>query len=505
MLAARLLLWVEFICVAYCLRPVKDFRTPSVQKLLSSGRSTDNALPHAARDVSISASSASLSAAYQINTVSELPSSAATVAVSDEIQFVYTDESQSIYYINATFSDSKTSYNQGFLLLLDSGSDLTWIYDESCSSGACTRDVPKFNDSRNVSTGRTFQLSYSGDTVSGNMLSTSSDDDMTFSIGALLLDSFEFGLANEAPSIFDGFDVSGILGIPSHLGSNSFLSIFTRLYKENLIDNPTFALALLGSNETIEHDVDSFPNNYGGLIFFGNEVAINQKKFTDKVKYLKVKSNDNNYWLVSVTGIKTSNGTAAEKFDSSVKSLQAIIDTGTTGMALPMDDADKVHAQLFGSSLVTDDKGNYAFPCGANANVSISLDGQTFVLPSKDFEGNQYGSQLPGYCASKIQGVPNNDNWILGSIFLRRYFAIFDTEKQQIGLGENILQLYLLSKLTSTRGYSNSSSASGALTSTAQNTSSHTDTKHSKSRLVDSSSLVAGVTYALLCMVALFI
>lgn len=490
--------WLGLLAgTALALHPVKDFRTASLQN--QKGISKQNVA------VQVPAQAQALAASYTVSTVSTLPSLAPTIAVSDKVQYVLTDVSQSIYYINTTFSDIQTEYEQAFQLLLDSGSDLTWIYNQSCSSGACTRDlVPKFDDSRNITSGDKFELSYSGDSVSGDVVSTSSSDKTVFAFGSLQLTSFEFGLADEAPTIFNDFNVSGILGIPSQ--SDDQRSMFSQLYNEKLIDKPVFSLALVASNQQIEYsgNASAIPDNYGGLMFFGSEVAKNQKTFTDSVKYLDIQNNDNAYWLVNVTDIKLSNDSYSGSYDSSESSLQAIIDTGTTGMALPMDDANNLHSILFGSSLVTDNKGNYAFPCDADANVTISLDGQEFSIPVSDFKGEEYGSQLEGYCASKVQGLEDNNYWILGSIFLRRYYAIFDIEKHKIGLGVNNLLLYKLKEVKQSSA-SATSSILPSSTSVRVNSTSSQSTKHSKTSLANSSGLMAGLSYALLCMFAYLI
>lgn len=491
--------WLGLLAgTALALHPVKDFRTASLQKL-KGGVSKQNVA------IQVPGKSESNAASYTISTVSTLPSLAPTIAVSDKIQYVLTDVSQSIYYINTTFTDTETQYEQTFQLLLDSGSDFTWIYNQSCSSGACTRDlVPKFNDSRKINSGDKFELSYSGDSVSGDILSTSSTDKTVFAFGSLQLTSFEFGLADEAPTIFNDFNVSGILGIPSQSEDHTKRSMFSQLYNEKISDKPVFSLALVASNQQIEYsgNVSALPDNYGGLMFFGSEVAKNQQTFTDSVKYLNIQSNDNAYWLVNVTDIKLFNDSYSGDFDISESSLQAIIDTGTTGMALPMDDADNLHSQLFGSSLVTDSKGNYAFPCDADANITISLDGQKFSISVSDFKGDEYGSQLEGYCASKIQGLDDNNYWILGSIFLRRYYAIFDIQQHKIGLGVNNLLLYKLKEVKPTSITSSSLSSS---TTVHGNSSSSQSTKHSKTSLANSSGLIAGLSYALLCMFAYII
>jgi hypothetical protein len=490
--------WLGLLAgTALALHPVKDFRTASLQN--QKGISKQNVA------VQVPAQAQALAASYTVSTVSTLPSLAPTIAVSDKVQYVLTDVSQSIYYINTTFTDIQTQYEQAFQLLLDSGSDLTWIYNQSCSSGACTRDlVPKFDDSRNITSGDKFELSYSGDSVSGDVVSTSSSDKTVFAFGSLQLTSFEFGLADEAPTIFNDFNVSGILGIPSQ--SDDQRSMFSQLYNEKLIDEPVFSLALVASNQQIEYsgNASAIPDNYGGLMFFGSEVAKNQKTFTDSVKYLDIQNNDNAYWLVNVTDIKLSNDSYSGTYHSSESSLQAIIDTGTTGMALPMDDANNLHSILFGSSSVTDNKGNYAFPCDADANVTISLDGQEFSISVSDFKGEEYGSQLEGYCASKVQGLEDNNYWILGSIFLRRYYAIFDIEKHKIGLGVNNLLLYKLKEVKQ----SSASATSSILPSSTRvrvNSTSSQSTKHSKTSLANSSGLMAGLSYALLCMFAYLI
>ena len=383
-----------------------------------------------------------------ISYTNSIKSLSPTFTLAPDIQMLYTDNSLSIYYMNANISSSSSTSQ--FPLLLDTGSALSWIYNSSCSVNGCELlTTNKFTSPANLKTSNTFKLSYSGDEVYGEMFSLEKNNlDISFSTEnnsyMLKFDNFSLGLTNNSPSMFSNLDISGLIGISAKESSENLVQ---QLYASNEIDLQVFGIYLESKSQTLKYtnQENNVLSNYGGLILFGEKSIQYLDKFVgnNKFEYAVVVTNPNSYWLIDIDEIRFINSTDT----SSISKRQAIIDTGTTGLALPLDDANNIHKLLFGNDFVTDNKGNYAFPCRSTNNITFSINKNlTLDLPANSFKGLEYDiTGLEGYCASKIQGI-DSDYWILGSTFLSQFYTVFDLENKRIGFGELDLDSYMLSE-----------------------------------------------------------
>lgn len=290
-------------------------------------------------------------------------------------QLIYTDSTNAVYYINISI------FNGNYTLLLDTASSISWI-----------ENIGNFPVDENAAN---FNLLYSGESVSGQLQRT----DILWS-GFSVNDDLGYTDVN----IFKNY-TNGVLA----LSNNS--TFMNGLYlQERQMDNEKFGFVF---NQDLTLD-------YGGLMILGTSTDEFLSKFELSGQVNSpIESNSYSYWLVNMT--LTGNNT----------DLKAIIDTGTTGIVLPMDQANKLHDQLFGSHYLTDNIGNYAFHCNQTSSFNITINDSQFQIDTSNFKGNEY-QDMPGYCASKIQGLELTNHWILGQTFLKKYYTIFDIKNQKI-------------------------------------------------------------------------
>lgn len=452
------ILFIYCLSITLAFYPVKDFRVKDLQDRVLSGAGSKKTILGSSKGTNPQAAKLP-STTNVVSTTDSLSTSAPTIELSNDIQMVSTDSSNSIYYLNSRFVDELTGYNKTFQLLLDTGSSITWVYNESCSSDACKQDtIEKFNDFDDaLDIVDDFHLSYSGQKVTGELIN-GYDNNINVTLDDISISNFTFGLASSVPDLFDGFNVSGILGIPSSNDSSVERSLIHQLNYNSVIDKQIFGLSLVSSAQTIKYIDDEsnlldLPSNYGGLMILGSKALDYKQKFVDedsKVFYAPVISNDNDYWLISMKNITVTNedsdsNTLNSTDDHSKNEREVIIDTGTTGFALPLEDADNLHKQMFGDDLITDDKGNYAFPCDMTSpKFSVSVNGHALDVDVKDFKGKEYTSKnLKGKCASMIQGLDSN-YWVFGAAFLSKFYTVFDLEHSQIGFGDARINSYTL-------------------------------------------------------------
>lgn len=490
--------------LALALHPVKDFRVKDLGTIINHNNHKENvidSLPTQTKTVS---------------TTSSLSSSAPTIELDNDVQMVFTDNTKSIYYLTSKIWDEHTNYNETFRLLLDTGSSISWVYNQSCESDACKQTtISKFNDfSRPLVIESNFGLSYSGQNVEGDLINGLSND-IIMEFDNFRISNFSFGLASTVPDLFNGFNVSGILGIPSS-SDNINRNLIHQLNEKGDIDGQIFGLSLLSTNQIIKYidsssDMIDLPSNYGGLMIFGSKATNDLYKFTDNIYYTPLLENDDDYWLINLTNIETSNDTVTLKFNES-DSRKTIIDTGTTGFVLPLYDADNLHTKLFGDDLITDNKGNYAFPCDCqNQNITFTINDHDFEVNVNDFKGKEYTTTgLEGKCASMIQGL-DSQYWVFGAAFLSKYYTVFDLEKSQIGFGDTRITSYVLkepSNVSFYSSYSNTTTTSISSVSSMSTTSSSSSlATSSTSNTEDNSATVNNVSglsliiYLLLCII----
>lgn len=159
-----------------------------------------------------------------------------------------------------------------------------------------------------------------------------------------------------------------------------------------------------------------------GEIIFG---GIDTGKFSGNLAYTKT-SNDQS-WEIPVEDVLVG-GTPANFTGRS-----AIIDTGTTFILMPPKDAQAVHKLIPGSVANGE---SYTLPCNSNAKLEVRITGKRYEVSAKDYIGKptQSGSST---CGSNIIGHQafGDTQWILGDVFLKNVYAVFDFDNKQIGFG----------------------------------------------------------------------
>ncbi|KAM6296831.1 cathepsin D-like [Podargus strigoides] len=116
---------------------------------------------------------------------------------------------------------------------------------------------------------------------------------------------------------------------------------------------------------------------------------------------------------------------------------EAIVDTGTSLITGPSEEVDKLHRAMGGSPTLG---GQYTLDCNkvpSLPNVSFVLGGHEFTLGPQHYvlQVSQWGTPL---CVSGFMALdvppPAGPLWILGDVFLARYYVVFDRDHDRVGL-----------------------------------------------------------------------
>ena len=109
-----------------------------------------------------------------------------------------------------------------------------------------------------------------------------------------------------------------------------------------------------------------------------------------------------------------------------------MIDTGTSLLLAPSDQARQLYAAVPGSNAVRGPGGSevYIFPCGTGTTVSLIFDGRAFEVPANIFE---LGTADGGDCVGAVVGSDQVSFWVVGGTFLQTVYSLFDMGKGRIG------------------------------------------------------------------------
>ncbi|KAK0535967.1 aspartic proteinase precursor [Tilletia horrida] len=299
---------------------------------------------------------------------------------------------------------------QSFKVILDTGSANLWVPSKSCTSIACFLHA-KYDSSESSSykqNGSSFSIQYG----SGSMEGFVSND--VLSIGDLTIKKQDFAEATQEPGLafaFGKFD--GILGLAyDTISVNGIVPPFYQMVNQGLLDSPVFSF-YLGSSEAD-----------GGVATFG---GIDDSHYTGKITYAPIRRKG--YWEVEL------NAVAFGDQEMELEKTGAAIDTGTSLIALPTDVAEILNKELGAKKSWN---GQYTVDCekiSSLPDLTFTIDGKKYPLSAEDYILNVQGS-----CISSFQGLdipaPLGPIWIVGDVFLRKYYTVYDLGKNAVGFAK---------------------------------------------------------------------
>ena len=296
------------------------------------------------------------------------------------------------------------SKQQEMYMLVDTGSANTWVFGSDCQSSACSERSTFGNadsDTLNV-TSTAWSLIYGTGQVGGEL----AHDTVAFANFSIDL---SFGLASNASDDFNKYPMDGTLGlgIPSSTAFNvpTVMDVLNqlKLLRENLV----------GIHLQRESD-----NLRDGQITFG---SVDQSKYNGALSYITCKT-ENKMWEIPLEDASI-NGQPCN-FDGK----SAVIDTGTSYILMPFNDAQAIHQLIPGA---TNNGESFVIPCDTDVIVQFRFLGVSYDVGPSDYLGRASGSM----CSSNIVGHQpfGPDQWILGDIFLKNVYTVFDFDKARIG------------------------------------------------------------------------
>ncbi|NP_001272489.1 pregnancy-associated glycoprotein-6 precursor [Capra hircus] len=299
---------------------------------------------------------------------------------------------------------------QEFQVVFDTGSSLLWVPSVSCKSSTCStrRRFRHLLSSTFRSTNVNCRITYESGRIKGKVVHD------TVRIGDLVSTDQLFGLSIEEYG-FQGLPFDGILGLNyPNISCPGVIPVFDNLMKQGAVAEPVFAFYLNKSKQE------------GSVVMFG---GVDQRYYEGELNWIPLIKLGS--WTIHMDRISMRREVIACS-----DGCEAIVDTGTSAIRGPRRLINNIQ-KLIGAK-----------PRGSQYCVSCSA---VNTLPSIIFTINSISYTVPGrayilkdsrgrcYSTFKEHTVSSStETWILGDVFLRMYFTVFDRGNDRIGLARAV-------------------------------------------------------------------
>ncbi|XP_042780925.1 cathepsin E isoform X1 [Panthera uncia] len=303
---------------------------------------------------------------------------------------------------------------QNFTVIFDTGSSNLWVPSVYCTSPACKTHARFYPSQSNTysALGNHFSIQYGTGSLSG-IIGTDQVD-----VEGLLVVGQQFGESVTEPGqTFVNAEFDGILGLgyPS-LAVGGVTPVFDNMMAQNLVDMPMFSVYMSSDPES----------GVGSELIFG---GYDHSHFSGNLNWVPVTKQG--YWQIALDVIQVG-GTVM--FCS--EGCQAIVDTGTSLITGPSDKIKQLQKAIGAEPM----DGEYAVEC-ANLNVmpdvTFIINGVSYTLQPTAYTLLDFVDGME-FCSSGFQGLdiqpPAGPLWILGDVFIRQFYSVFDRGNNRVGL-----------------------------------------------------------------------
>lgn len=308
-------------------------------------------------------------------------------------------------------------------IIFDSGSSNFWVTSNKCTDPGCKMHA-SFND---VLSSTFSKLNNRVEVEFGSGIIEGSFGKDTVAVGPLVSENQEFGeIENEVGEIFTKLNFAGILGLSfPKLSDSNHVPFFDKIMKEHKLKNNWFAFYLSAST-------DPKPST----VIFGNPPA---EFYEGDIKWYNV--TEDFYWQIGLNDIIVGDQHLNICGESKCK---LVIDTGTSVLTGPSNYLGKVLDKI----TLTD-----CYDLSNLPSLTYVIEGDKYELEPKDYiiftnseqsflmanksektmAANKLSVCKRGFMPLDVD-APRGPLWVLGDIFLRKFFTVFDRDQKRIGM-----------------------------------------------------------------------
>jgi len=304
---------------------------------------------------------------------------------------------------------------QEFQVIYDTGSSNLWVPEVGCVHcgykiihGGKNKYDSKTSESF-VEDGSEFSIQYGSGAVSGVF----AQDTVTLA-DDIAVEGQKFASIHDVAGMGIGYAFGyfdGILGLGfDSISVGGVETVFHNAIEQNLVEKPMFAF-YLGDNKD------------GELTFGGYD---DDKFEGDELTWVSL--SDATYWRIEMEGVKIGSFSTGK--------TDAIVDSGTSLITGPSSDIRAIASEIGATATIT---GQYTVDCAALESIPTitwTIDGNDYVVPGKDLV-----IQSGGMCIFAMMGMDfpaPGPQWILGDVFMRKYYTVFDYYGKKVGFGKAV-------------------------------------------------------------------
>lgn len=300
---------------------------------------------------------------------------------------------------------------QKFQVIYDTGSSNLWVPEKGCVNCGIGFLNKKNKYDKDVSTsyvvdGSDFSIRYGSGAVSGKY----AQDTVTLA-DDIAIPNQKFASIHDAKGMGIAYTLShfdGIAGLAfDAISVGGATTIFHNAIEQGLVEKGMFAFYLGDSMD-------------GELTFGGYD----EDKFTGDLTWVKL--SEATYWKINIGGIKIGS--------YSSEATDGIVDSGTSLLVGPTAAVAEIGKAVGAIRTLT---GQFTIDCD---KVS-SIPDITFTIDGKDYTvaGSKLVIQSTGMCLFAMMGADFKEpgpKWILGDVFMRPWYTVFDYENEQVGFAK---------------------------------------------------------------------
>jgi C1A family cysteine protease len=304
------------------------------------------------------------------------------------------------YYGQATVGTPPQTFN----VIFDTGSANLWVPNSKVGLvGLLKHKYQSSKSSTYVANGTEFKIMYGSGPVSGIW----SED--SFSIAGITAEKQLFAEVENAGGLGLAYGIGkfdGILGMGfDRISVDGVKTPFHSLVDSGNLAAPLFAFYL--------------GNNAPGALMIG---GVDSSHYTGDFSYVSLKSED--YWRIELDDFKV-NGASV------TTTKTAIVDSGTSLLAGPKADVAALATKIGATSILGGKE--YTIECSKGGpDLVFTIAGKDYTFKFADYTINS-GST----CLFAMTGIdvpaPNGPLWILGDVFMRKYYTVFDWGNKRLG------------------------------------------------------------------------
>ncbi|XP_030237581.1 pepsin A [Gadus morhua] len=296
---------------------------------------------------------------------------------------------------------------QSFSVIFDTGSSNLWVPSVYCSSQACNNHrkfIPQQSSTFKWGT-EAISIQYGTGSMTGHLAVD------TVEVGGITVANQVFGISQTEAPFMASMVADGILGLAfQSIASDNVVPVFDMMVQQNLVSQQMFSVYL------------SRGGNEGSVVVFG---GVDESLMSGQITWIPLTSAT--YWQIKMDSVTVNGNPVACN-----GGCQAIIDTGTSLIVGPSSDISNMNSWVGAS---TDQYGDATVNCqniGSMPEVVFTLSGHAFTVPA-----SAYVSQSSYGCRTGFGGG-NQQLWILGDVFIREFYVVFDSQSKYVGLAPSV-------------------------------------------------------------------